>query len=126
MTGRIPNDLVWLPLPFVVNYSDYGAPFPPCEYAMDAFGVVHLHGLFKYATLGSYASWGPSHTLPVGFRPRLNEIFHPMGYSASAQALAMRLDVLTDGTIIGNGAAGQNWAGNWQSLSGVSFQAAPL
>jgi hypothetical protein len=129
MTGPRPP-ITWFPLAMsapVVNYNAPSGPYSICEYGKDPFGIVHLRGLAAVPTISSYGVWNVG-VLPLGYRPKWQEIFESMAgnYAGGATGLGFRMDVLQDGTVQGSGTQAVNWAGHYTSISGISFQAAPL
>jgi hypothetical protein len=90
------------------NYSTYPG-YELCSFFKDKNGVVHIQGLVKNATDGTIF------TLPVGYRPRGQEIHWVNGAGASA-----RIDIYPHGDVNKNGGG---VTGSWLSLAGLSFYA---
>lgn len=94
------------------NYTTgFGGAWANVEYMKDSQGFVHLHGLCYRATGVNTVMF----TLPAGYRPAGQQIFPVDSNSAHG-----RVDVKTNGDV--ELAAGA--AGNWVSLSGITFKAA--
>lgn len=93
---------------FTNSWVNFNALDNPASYWRDPFGIVHLRGLIKSGTLTTSAF-----TLPVGFRPLVQENFGTVSNSAFGYAT-----VTNDGKV-----TPQAGSTTWFSLDGLTFKA---
>lgn len=109
----------WQTPTFQNGWVNYGAPFEPAGYYMDAAGRVHLRGLVKSGTVG--------HTTPIFTLPYVPQydILIPIVTNADVFG-EVRIASGTVGSWGGPGAVAV-WSGNneWVSLAGISFDTTP-
>jgi hypothetical protein len=107
----------WIALAFGANWSNYNAAVASCAYLKDAMGWVKLKG--SATKSGTPAAGDVIGTLPLGFRPELEEYF-PCATGATSAAGELRVEA--DGDIVW--LAGSTNETDYTSLSGISFRAA--
>ena len=61
---------VWIDAPLIAPVVNYGNLYQTCQYMKDEFGIVHIRGVIKGGINNATVF-----VLPVGYRPRYNEIF---------------------------------------------------
>jgi hypothetical protein len=93
------------------NYSGDNGGYTACRYWKDKNGVVHITGLVRYGTTASDTTL---FTLPAGYRPRAQEMFH--AYTATGGVC--RIDVKANGDVTGS-----NMSSSFVSLAGITFKA---
>lgn len=98
----------WAAPAMLNGWTNYGDPYAPGGYTLDASGFVRLRGVVKGGA-------GTLFVLPAGYRPANHAITTGM----SASYAACRVDVATDGSVT---AYGHNNA--LVSLDGITFKAA--
>lgn len=99
--------------PSLLNgWVNYGSSFPPAGYTITEDGWVHLRGLIKSGDVTKVIF-----NLPAGYRPVFQHIFSVKITGKDAA----RLDVKTNGDLIGGAAADAPVSTAWTSLDGVSF-----
>jgi parallel beta-helix repeat protein len=96
---------------FLNGASSFGSGFETPGYYIDSDGIVHLRGM---VLLGASGVGNPIFTLPVGMRPRNDEMFTVLANSALG-----RCDITSSGNVVAT--AGTN--NQWFNLSGISFAA---
>jgi hypothetical protein len=99
----------WTAPPLHNNWVNYGDPYAPAGYMLDASGFVHFKGAVKDGTAGMIF------VLPAGYRP----VHHAVMTGMSASYTACRVDVATDGTVTAHG-----YNNAFVSLDGINFKAA--
>lgn len=90
---------------FVNGAGGVGAPYDYPKYYKDAIGIVHLSGLVN-ASAGVIYFY-----LPEGYRP-----VHRLVYTVDSDGGSTRLDIDTNGAVIGLSAG-------YRSLCGITFRA---
>ena len=110
--------LSWARFLYQSSFADYDPTWSFGGFALDELGYVMLKGLIKNPnTQGAGVTIA---TLPVGFRPSVNDVWNVFGY-AEVPAGQHRVDVFPDGQIVFY----PNVAGYpvyWMSLMGVRFK----
>ena len=88
-------------------------------FARDEFGIVHLQGSVRFQTYqGGVVNPGAIFDLPAGFRPAEAHSFPVLENGVGLNSI----DVGADGSVtLGSGYVD----GDWFSLAGISFPAAP-
>ena len=98
----------WTALTLKNGWATYSTDWTTGSYWKDSLGFVHLTGLVKNGS-GNIA------TLPVGYRPKLTEVFHII----TSGETEGRVDILSDGEIVPTQIAGTAWV----TLSDITFYA---
>lgn len=101
---------------FQNSFTNFGGGWETVGFWKDPFSMVHLHGL---VTNASDKSGFNIFTLPTGYRPADNLLF-PQVRGNPENHIFTRVDVLDDGSV----QPALMSAGNWISLSGISFRIA--
>lgn len=99
----------WITPTLLNGWSSFSSPWDSAKYFQDEFGIVHLRGIVFG---GAYPS--VIFTLPVGLRPQATIII-----SATQNDLHGAITVASYGDVD----ARVGGAGEWLSLSGISFKA---
>jgi hypothetical protein len=102
---------------FFQNFDEVGA-HANAAYARDGFGVVRLQGSVRYVAPDTDPSTEPFLQLPAGYRPPDRRVFAVL---RNGTELA-RMDVDADGFLW---IVPEYEPGDWFSLDGVEFPAAP-
>lgn len=133
-TTTFPTDndgLTWQPFAYATgagtgNWSDYGAGYPPGQYALDKAGLLHLGGLVKNGTAVTYPTTNTLiATLPAGYRPLYNMNLSAIYYDSSHNSGVTSLDVYTDGRVVMGGFDIAYNGGNTGSYLWLSLQMIP-
>jgi len=98
----------WFAPTLLNSWINYGGDFEVAGYMKDNHGFVHLKGVVKSGTIDKAIF-----TLPDGYRPYKQEIFHIISNDALG-----RVDIKADGNVyveVGNN--------TYVSLSGIIFRA---
>lgn len=111
LSGEIENENR-IAMNLINNFANYDKGYNQASYWKDKNGVVHLTGLIN---TGTNTTGTVIATLPVGYRPKLNEIFSAFTGNASS---SMRLNVDSTGVISFNGTYT-----SFIGLAGISFKA---
>jgi hypothetical protein len=99
------------------SWVNYGSPYEPPGYHMDASGVVHLRGMVRGGTAGDANS---IFTLPAGYRPLYDVIVPAVAADAFAEVHVggpnSALSTPPGAVVLAAGSTP-----SWLSLSGISF-----
>lgn len=107
--AALPAIGAWQTPALLNGWVDYGAPFNPVGYCVDAFGIVRLRGLAKSGTVGTTT---PIFQLPTGLIPP-----NQCAFAVQSNNTIGRVDVDASGNVIV--VIGTN---AFVSLDGIAFR----
>jgi hypothetical protein len=111
------------------NWTDYNpsGPWGPCQFTKNSHGYVRMRGLAKsVAAYTNGAATAVIATLPVGYRPTINQMFSALQADSTSQYFLNRLDAYPSGQlqIIGGGiGVGNNGVATYVTLDSIAFYA---
>lgn len=103
----------WVDLPLFTNWANFGSPYARAQYSLTRGGTVILRGLVQQNGVFSTIS-----NMPVGTRPRKDEVLHTLGngglYRVNITAAGvLTLDFTSSGIVTTQPV--------WLSLSGLTW-----
>lgn len=110
----IPTQEPWQTPTLLNGWTNYGTFLNAAGYWKDSFGVVHLRGVIRNGTSGSFIF-----VLPSGYRPPIRELLPSISTSSGGIFTLARVDILSTGEI-------QHMSGGTEyiTLDGLTFRAA--
>lgn len=117
--GRVGGG-AWQTPTLLNSWVNYGGAFADAAYRSEPGGVVRLRGLVKDGTAAAVIF-----TLPAAFRPANTLVFIVPGRTSGGTFDSARIDVQSDGDVIGSTSAAitPGGTGAWLSLSDITFHA---
>lgn len=112
-----PGALVWSSLSLGTNVSNFGSGWQTAQYTKTPEGRVILRGLIAGTgiTVGSVLA-----SLPIGYRPVLNQMFVAPGTSTTSKTEAA-VQMLSSGNVVLDSTADGTNPTFWLSLNSIEF-----